>query len=268
MELTLKKRLIGFLILIALALLILPFFFGQSVPIRELQLSARQPEPPTMPVNFNIPIPPQAATTPPLANAATGGTADTNSRIASEQVQTLAATSTPATSTVSATEQVTPASSIASAAANPVNTPSPDNAPSAATMPAPSYPPTTPVSASAANTPAAESTTLKVSKPQAITNPVAPTHLATHHAHPNVASPDAFAVQLGSFSDKINAENLMKKLQAQGFTAYIHTTKTATGTWVRVLVGPELHRADAQALQSKLQKATNLPSMVVKAGFK
>ncbi len=308
MELTLKKRLIGILILIAVALLITPFFFGQSVPIRELQLSARQPSPPALPVNFNMPIPPQAITTPPLAKATPAtATLDANARIVTEQVQTLAATdaspsavnivaadaspsavnsgwakrSVPTTGTnptaqttpASSTEQATPATTIPSVASATATTQSSDNAPSTSTPSAMAAPndPLSPIPASATNAAPGELASNKTMKLKPLSSTVSaiPNQpAAQHHPRSAVASPDAFAVQLGSFSDKMNAESLMKKLQAQGFTAYIHTTKTATGTWVRVLVGPELRRADAQALQSKLQKVTNLPGMVVKAGFK
>lgn len=74
----------------------------------------------------------------------------------------------------------------------------------------------------------------------------------------------AWAVQLGVFSDKINAQKLMKSLQSQGYAAYVQTMKTAHGkTQTKVLVGPELRREDAQKIQEKL-KSVNAAAMLIK----
>jgi DedD protein len=78
------------------------------------------------------------------------------------------------------------------------------------------------------------------------------------------ANPESWAVQLGSFSDRINASNLMKKLQDAGFSAYVHNSKTVHGDLIRVLVGPQLHRSDASKIQKQLQRQFSLKSIIVK----
>lgn len=79
-------------------------------------------------------------------------------------------------------------------------------------------------------------------------------------------STQAWAVQLGSFSDRINADKLMKTLQAKGFTAYTQMVKTSHGSsMTKVLVGPELHREDAEKVQQQL-KTVSTSTMIVKAG--
>lgn len=88
------------------------------------------------------------------------------------------------------------------------------------------------------------------------------THKTTH----GTPATQAWAVQLGSFSDKINAQKLMKSLQSQGYAAYVQIIKTSHGsTMTKVLVGPELRRADAEKIQEKL-KALNAGAMLIKVG--
>lgn len=74
---------------------------------------------------------------------------------------------------------------------------------------------------------------------------------------------EAWSVQLGAFSAKSNAQKLMQQLQARGFTAYLRTTKTAKGDFIRVLVGPTLHRSDAAKLQTRIQKELNMQTTVL-----
>ncbi|MBM7556163.1 cell division septation protein DedD [Halanaerobacter jeridensis] len=63
------------------------------------------------------------------------------------------------------------------------------------------------------------------------------------------ANSDLFAVQVGAFSKKDNAEGLVNKLQNKGFTAYI-TTKNP----YRVQVGAFKTKEAAEELGKELQK--------------
>jgi DedD protein len=74
----------------------------------------------------------------------------------------------------------------------------------------------------------------------------------------------AWAVQVGSFSQRKNAEALRNKLLESGYRAYVMSFETNGKTVVRVRVGPELVRAEADQLQKKLQKELSLQTMVVK----
>lgn len=69
----------------------------------------------------------------------------------------------------------------------------------------------------------------------------------------------AWVVQAGVFSNDTNARGLASKLKASGFKAF--TKRTPEGT--RVFVGPELDRAKAQAMLPRVQQITNVRPMVV-----
>ena len=73
----------------------------------------------------------------------------------------------------------------------------------------------------------------------------------------------AWVVQLGSFSDEVNAESLNKKLRLAGFTAFVEPLKQNNSLVYRVRVGPELLRADADKLQSQLHVRLHLDGIVV-----
>lgn len=74
----------------------------------------------------------------------------------------------------------------------------------------------------------------------------------------------AWVVQLGSFGDTQRAKLLVKQLRAQGYKAYTRQTKTSKGTaMTRVFVGPEAKRAKAEALQAKLNKDVKTKGVVV-----
>jgi len=74
----------------------------------------------------------------------------------------------------------------------------------------------------------------------------------------------AWVVQLGSFGDTQRAKLLVKQLRAQGYKAYTRQTKTSKGTaMTRVFVGPEVKRAKAEAIQAKLNKDVKTKGVVV-----
>lgn len=69
-----------------------------------------------------------------------------------------------------------------------------------------------------------------------------------------------WAVQLASFNNKINADNLIKKLQNKGFDAYVQQIQNK----YRVFIGPEVERQQAENLVKQLQRLFNLNGIVVK----
>jgi DedD protein len=69
------------------------------------------------------------------------------------------------------------------------------------------------------------------------------------------SSTGMFAVQLGSFSSKENAEKLAAELRKQGFAAFLSQLDTGSGQLHRVRVGPQKDRQAAEAMASRLQKA-------------
>ncbi|MFP1683913.1 SPOR domain-containing protein [Alloalcanivorax sp. C16-1] len=84
----------------------------------------------------------------------------------------------------------------------------------------------------------------------------APTVAETSQADEAGAAEDGpapgFTVQVASFSDGANAEALVKRLRDGGYNAYHRTVRQDNNTWERVFVGPEIRRADADALRQRL----------------
>ena len=69
------------------------------------------------------------------------------------------------------------------------------------------------------------------------------------------ASPTGmWAVQLGSFSNKENAEDLAASLRKQGYAAFVSQLRTDSGVLHRVRIGPQKDRASAEAMAARLAK--------------
>ena len=64
-----------------------------------------------------------------------------------------------------------------------------------------------------------------------------------------------WAVQLGSFSDQVNAEKLAAELRKQGFLAVLSKLDTEKGRLHRVRIGPQADRPAAEAVVRKLAAA-------------
>jgi len=64
-----------------------------------------------------------------------------------------------------------------------------------------------------------------------------------------------WAVQLGSFSNKENAEKLAADLRKQGYAAFLSQLATGSGQLHRVRIGPQKDRDSAEAIASRLLKA-------------
>lgn len=73
----------------------------------------------------------------------------------------------------------------------------------------------------------------------------------------------AWVVQLGSFSSAVNAKKLVNELRANGFAAHLRTSKASGGSMTRVYVGPEVKRAAADSLRSSLARDLHLKGVVV-----
>lgn len=64
-----------------------------------------------------------------------------------------------------------------------------------------------------------------------------------------------WAVQLGSFGDKANAERLAADLRKQGFAAFLSQLATDEGELQRVRIGPQKDRQSAEAMAERLAAA-------------
>jgi DedD protein len=144
--------------------------------------------------------------------------------------------------------------------------------PESASQPPPAQAPTpaAPASAPSAAAPSAEEpppastpsvTTLRAqSVPQApLETPSAPPKSASTATRtippPETQAPahHAWAVQLGSFASKANAERLMRRLQASGGTFYVVSGGSGAALRYRVRMGPLADRAAAEHALAKLK---------------
>ena len=72
-----------------------------------------------------------------------------------------------------------------------------------------------------------------------------------------------WVVQVGSFSEQKNAENLVGQLRKAGFTAYRVTVTNSKGTRYKVRVGPEIERQAAVTLAADIRGKLNLDGIVM-----
>jgi DedD protein len=138
-------------------------------------------------------------------------------------------------------------------AAQPAAAPS---APVAATTPAPVAPMSAPQTVASAPAPSAAAS--KPAATAAPTNSVPRTEAA--RPTPAATTPPAtprggFAVQLGSFVSRENAERLVREMTAKGFNAFVAPPIMTNGRELyRVRVGPTRDRASAEALAAQLRR--------------
>ena len=70
-------------------------------------------------------------------------------------------------------------------------------------------------------------------------------------------------MQVGRFSTESNATALRDKLRDSGYASFTEPDFERGAKSVRVLVGPELQRADAEALRAQLKRRLKLDAFVV-----
>ncbi|MEQ6342602.1 MAG: SPOR domain-containing protein [Gammaproteobacteria bacterium] len=137
-------------------------------------------------------------------------------------------------------------------------------------IPAPSStPPPAEPKPSITSIPASESSKSvepKPAKPKTVApKPAESKPVATPHPSPSpVNVPTAWVVQLGSFSSEQNALVLRDRLRAKGYTAFVERIAEGEGAAIRVRIGPELLRSNAEALQQKLEQEMKLKGIVMR----
>ena len=90
-------------------------------------------------------------------------------------------------------------------------------------------------------------------KPEPTPKVVAPTFPPPAKTQP-ASTTGMWAVQLGSFSSKDNAEKLAADLRKQGYAAFLSQLATDSGRLHRVRIGPQKDRQSAEAMASRLAK--------------
>jgi DedD protein len=71
-----------------------------------------------------------------------------------------------------------------------------------------------------------------------------------------------WAVQLGSFASRANADKLVRQLRAQGFGVYVLSGGSGTAARYRVRVGPLADRNAATQTEAKLKSSGHVGSLV------
>ncbi len=71
-----------------------------------------------------------------------------------------------------------------------------------------------------------------------------------------------WAVQVGSFGSRENAERLARQLQLKGYGAFVSESTSRGRKWYRVRVGPERDRAAAAAVAARLRSAGHKGAVV------
>ncbi len=242
----LKKRLLGAVVLLSIAVLLIPLFFGPSSEVPEVPLVGQgQDPPPKPPVAMDEAI----ADLPPL---------ETPSAL-------------PGTTPIDTLPQDFPITQT-------------DIPPIASVRPATQAKPTAKVEPLVKpKTQAASTVKAEKPKPLATKPKVAPERLAKLSPQDEVSTKAArdpkvaraaktvprdpasasWAVQVGSFSDKIKADILRRELQVRRFPAFVLTAQVDGKLMYRVRVGPELERNKAVRLRDRLAQDMSLTGNVV-----
>ncbi len=79
---------------------------------------------------------------------------------------------------------------------------------------------------------------------------------------PVAAADTGFAVQLGAFRDSADAEALRARVRAAGFSTFTEQVQTDAGRLTRVLVGPAMDRAAAEQLQAQVKAKFGIDGLV------
>jgi DedD protein len=163
-----------------------------------------------------------------------------------------------ATSKAPANSEVEPAEAAKGGEAAPTPAPSTDG--SSSTAVSTSTAPTSTAPASTAPTSAAPTSAAPATDAAATAKPVetaAPSPISTRAA---------WAVQLGSFASRTNADNLSRQLKGQGFSVYVLSGGSGASVRYRVRVGPLADRDSAERTAAKLKSIGHASSLVAPAG--
>ncbi|MDP9010848.1 MAG: SPOR domain-containing protein [Pseudomonadota bacterium] len=125
----------------------------------------------------------------------------------------------------------------------------------------------TPSAAAPVATPATTSAATPATAPASSSSaaPARPAAVETAVSSP-ISSRTAWAVQLGSFANRANAENLSHRLKGQGFPVYVLPGGSGTSVRYRVRVGPLANRDSAERTAAKLKSIGHVSSLVAPAG--
>ncbi|MCP4322807.1 MAG: dedD protein, partial [Alteromonadales bacterium] len=73
---------------------------------------------------------------------------------------------------------------------------------------------------------------------------------------------EAWVIHLGSFKDKDNVTQLLKKLKSKDYIAFTKPIKTKQGTLTKVIIGPELIKTSLEKKIPALKELTGIKGKV------
>jgi len=76
---------------------------------------------------------------------------------------------------------------------------------------------------------------------------------------PHATSEEGYVIQLGAYSNALNAKQLLKQLKARKFPAYSESVKTSSGERTRVRVGPYPSVDGAEKARERLKALKLIP---------
>ncbi|WP_455203164.1 SPOR domain-containing protein [Kaarinaea lacus] len=242
MDILLKQRLVGAIVLISLAVIFLPMFLSEKGEFAEDEFQSNIPPEPVYEIKapqvaVPLEVPDQTLQKPPLSEPIaqtfkSKGTANVDDKSSDTKAQT---TKAPAISNEAMQKDVV----------------SPSKAQVA--VPKPTAPEPKPNPAEKAQEPSQPATVAKTDKTPLTSTKQAPPDDLT-----------GWVVQVGSFKKQSNAVALRDKLRKQGMSSFVMQVDGAKGTLYRVRVGPELNRSSAEQLQVKIKKKTKLEGVVMR----
>lgn len=94
------------------------------------------------------------------------------------------------------------------------------------------------------------------------TKPAAPPAAPAPERKPPPAADTGFVVQLGAFSDSADVEALRSRVRDAGFSTFTEQVQTDQGRLTRLLVGPVMDRAEADRLQAQLRTRFGIDGLV------
>ena len=283
MDAALKQRLIGATVLVALAVIFLPMLVDGPEAERETageQLSLDLPTPPDRPMETReiplLPTPADSAATAPVTTADGAEVlpvVDTGAEQRTDALsgQPVGAGSDPSAHASTAAEAPASGATSPAAASGPASAapPEPAAASTVAAAPASSVPATPPSASSGASAPP------RAPAPASVASTAAP---APRTAAPIAAPParpattplpaatagGSYAVNVGSYANVANAENLLNRLRGAGIAAYAESVTLDGRPVRRVRLGPFAQRGEAErARQAALAVQRDLPTSVI-----
>lgn len=242
MDILLKQRLVGAIVLISLAVIFLPMFLSEKGEFAEDEFQSNIPPEPVYEIKapqvaVPLEVPNRSLQKPPLSepiaqsfqSKATANVDDKSSDAKAEPKTALAKTNE------TTQKDVVPPAKAVTAVPEPA-APEPKSKPTEKPQ-EPSQP------ATVAKTDKTSLTSTKQAPPDDLTG---------------------WVVQVGSFKKQSNAVALRDKLRKQGMSSFVMQVDSAKGTLYRVRVGPELNRSSAEQLQVKIKKKTKLEGVVMR----